>query len=178
METYYRVEPGDRDPDDLLDPENQETEPWSGTVQGKCDKCGGSGETEHECESCSDGQADPGCPACGGKVRYMDECPACEGSGEIDDSKRDGVSVFPDEDGLYRYMLKRDADLDERCQLVKLEGEESSDEDFDADEGALLVKPSRIIESGKLDWDRIEELRKELGDEVGSQADDDEDAGD
>jgi RecJ-like exonuclease len=175
METYYRVEPGDRDPEDLLDPENQETEPWSGTVQGRCDKCGGSGETEHECESCSDDDADPNCPACGGKVRYMDECPACEGSGRIDDSKRDGVSVFPDEDGLYRYMLKRDADLDERCQLVKLEGEESSDEDFDADEGALLVKPSRIIESGKPDWDRIEELREELGDEVGSQADDGDD---
>ncbi|HEX8051954.1 MAG TPA: hypothetical protein VF517_03115 [Thermoleophilaceae bacterium] len=162
METYFRVEPGDRDPEAMLDPDNQETEPWSGTVQGRCDKCGGSGETEHECESCTDDQADPDCPACGGKVRYTDECPACEGSGEIDDSCRDGVSVFPDEDGLYRYMLKRDADLDERCQLVKLEGEQSQDEDFDADEGALLVKPRRIVASGKLDWDRIEELRSEL----------------
>ena len=171
METYYRVEPGDRDPEDLLDPDNQETEPWSGTVRGKCDKCGGSGETEHECESCKDGTPDPNCPACGGEVRYTDECPACEGSGEIDDSARDGVSVFPDEDGLYRYMLKRDADLDDRCQLVELEGEESQDEDFDADEGALLVRPSKILDRGKLDWDRIDELREELGDEVGSQAD-------
>ena len=171
METYYRVEPGDRDPEDLLDPENQETEPWSGTVRGTCDKCGGEGETEHECESCKEDGPDSSCPACGGDVRYTDECPACEGSGEIDDSARDGVSVFPDEDGLYRYMLRRDADLDERCQLVKLEGEESKDEDFDADEGALLVKPSRIVECRKLDWDRIEELRAELGEEVGSAAD-------
>lgn len=159
METYYRVEPGDRDPEDLLDPENHESEPWSGTVRGRCDKCGGSGRTEHECESCkSAGSADPDCPSCHGELRYTAECPACEGSGEIDDSCRDGVSVFPDEDGLYRYMLKRDADLDERCQLVKLEGEESEDEDFDADEGALLITPTRIVGVREPDWERIEEM--------------------
>ena len=162
MESYYRVEPGHRDPRDLLDPDNHETEPWSGTVRGRCDKCGGSGETEHECESCKAAGADPDCPACHGEVRYTDECPACEGSGEVDDSARDGVSVFPDEDGLYRYMIKRDADLDERCKLVELEGEQSDDEDFDADEGALLVHPRRIVSTGSLDWDRIEELRREL----------------
>jgi hypothetical protein len=161
-EKYFRVEPGDRDPQDLLDPENQESEPWSGTVRGRCDKCGGSGETEHECESCSDRDSDPDCPACHGKVRYMGECPACEGSGEIDDSSREGVSVFPDEDGLYRYMLKRDAELNRRCQLVRLEGEKSEDEDFDADEGALLVRPTKILGSSGLDWARIEELREEL----------------
>ena len=170
METYYRVEPGDRDPEELLDPDNHESEPWSGTVRGRCDKCGGSGETEHECESCKSGGSDPDCPACHGEIRYTDECPACEGSGEIDDSRRDGVSVFPDEDGLYRYMIKRDADLDERCQLVALEGEQSEDEDFDADEGALLIRPRRVVESGKLDWDRIEELRRELGDGPGAEA--------
>jgi hypothetical protein len=162
MDSYYRVEPGDRDPEELLDPDNHETEPWSGTVRGRCDKCGGEGRTEHECESCKESGPDSNCPACGGEVRYMDECPACEGSGEIDDSCRDGVSVFPDEDGLYRYMIKRDADLDERCQLVKLEGEESGDEDFDADEGAMLIRPRRIVSTGSLDWDRIEELRREL----------------
>ena len=165
METYYRVEPGDRDPEELLDPDNQETEPWSGTVRGRCDKCGGEGETEHECESCKGGPADSGCPACGGEVRYVGECPTCEGSGEIDDSTRDGVSVFPDEDGLYRYMLKRESELD-GSRLVELSGEPSGDEDFDADEGALLVRPRRIVESGKLDWDRVEELRRELGSEA------------
>ncbi len=164
METYYRVEPGDRDPEDLLDPENHQSEPWSGTVRGRCDKCGGSGETEHECESCKAGGADPNCPSCKGELRYVDTCPACEGSGEIDDSSREGVSVFPDEDGLYRYMIKRDADLDHNCQLVKLEGEQSQDEDFDADEGALLVRPRRIVESGELDWGRVERIRRELQD--------------
>lgn len=161
METYFRIEPGDRDPEALLDPDNQETEPWSGTVRGRCDKCGGSGKTEHECESCSSGTPDSDCPACGGEVRYEDECPACEGSGEIDDSARDGVSVFPDEDGLYRYMIERDADLDDACLLVALEGEESEDEDFDADEGALLIRPKRVVSTGELDWDRIDELRRE-----------------
>ena len=161
MQTYYRVEPGDRDPDRLLDRDEQETEPWSGTVRGRCDKCGGSGETEHECASCKGGHADASCPVCHGEVRYVDECPACEGSGEIDDSSREGVSVFPDEDGLYRYMLNRDADLDERCKLVELEGEESEDEDFDADEGALLIRPNRVVRVRELDWDRIEGLREE-----------------
>ena len=170
METYYRVEPGDRDPEALLDPDNHESEPWSGTVRGRCDKCGGSGETEHECESCKASGKDPNCPSCHGELRYTGECPACEGDGEIDDSCRDGVSVFPDEDGLYRYMIRRDADLNEQCQLVKLEGEQSEDEDFDADEGALLIRPRRIVDSGELDWDRVDELRRELGEDGGDEA--------
>ena len=161
MTTYYRVEPGDRDPERLLDPDEQETEPWSGTVRGRCDKCGGNGKTEHECESCADGDPDPDCPNCHGEVTYVDECPACEGSGEVDDSSRDGVSVFPDEDGLYRYMLGRDADLDDACQLVELAGRESEDEDFDADEGALLILPERVVNVRNLDWDRIEALKEE-----------------
>ena len=162
VETYFRVEPGDRDPKYLLDPGNHESEPWSGTVHGRCDKCGGSGETEHECESCKVSGTDPNCPSCKGELRFMDACPACEGSGEIDDSSREGISVFPDEDGLYRYMIKRDADLNDSCRLVTLEGEQSHDEDFDADEGALLVRPRRIVETGQLDWDRVDELRREL----------------
>ncbi len=144
MRSYFRLNSPDDPPERLLDPERQSSEPWGGTIYGRCDKCGGSGQTEYEREG------------------EVDECPACEGSGEIDDSARDGVSVFPDEDGLYRYMIKRDADLDDRCQLVELEGEKSDDEDFDADEGALLVHPRRIVATGSLDWDRIEELREEL----------------
>lgn len=164
MGTYYRVDPREEDPGRLLDPENQQSDPWSGTVKGKCDKCRGSGETEHECESCKANGADSSCEHCGGAVKYTDECPVCHGSGEIDDSTRDGVSVFPDVDGLYRYMLKRDADLGDDCRLVKLEGEQSDDRDFDADEGAVLVNPTRIVDVGELDWDRIERLKREIGD--------------
>jgi hypothetical protein len=157
VQTYVRVDPADQDPERLLDPDEQQSEPWSGTVYGRCDKCGGEGKTTHECESCKE-QRDSGCPVCQGKVRYEDECPACEGTGEIDDSCRDGISVFPDEDGLYRYMLKRDADLD-GCRLVELEGEPSPDEDFDADEGALLIRPTKVVDSRPLDHERLEALR-------------------
>ncbi len=160
MQTYVRVDPPDADPERLLDPEHQQSEPWSGTVYGRCDKCDGSGKTTHECESCK-GKRDDGCPVCSGEVRYEDDCPACEGSGEIDDSCRDGVSVFPDEDGLYRYMIKRDADLG-GCRLVELRGEEASDEDFDADEGALLIRPTEVVATRPIDHNRLSALRRQL----------------
>ena len=157
---YFRLHPGDEDPQDLLDPERQKTEPWGGTVYGRCDKCDGSGETWHECESCKEG-VDESCPSCGGDLRYRGECPACEGSGEIDERSRDGVSVFPEEDGLYRYMVQRDADI-EGSVVVKLAGEPTGDRDFDADEGAILVRPTRIVATAEPDWSRIEELRREI----------------
>lgn len=160
MQTYVRVDPRDENPERLLDPDEQQSEPWAGTVYGRCDKCGGSGRTVHECESCKE-LRDPDCPACRGEIRYQDDCPACAGSGEIDDSCREGISVFPDEDGLYRYMLKRDADLD-GCRVVELEGEESADEDFDADEGALLIRPSRVVDARPLDRERLEKIRRDL----------------
>jgi hypothetical protein len=165
METYFRLEPADRDPERLLDREEQTTEPWGGTIYGRCDKCGGEGETEHRCESCVEGAADPGCPSCGGQIRWRGECPACEGSGEIDDSSREGVSVFPEEDGLYRYMVKRGASL-ESCRLIELEGEPTEDEDFDADEGAVLIRPRRIVAVSELDGDRLARLRDELSSEA------------
>ena len=160
MSTFFRLHPGDEDPERVLDPDNQTSEPWSGTIYGRCDKCGGSGRTTHECKSCLENGPDESCPSCGGRVRFEDECPTCEGSGEIDDSSRDGVSVFPEEDGLYRYMVGRDADL-EGCRLLELEGTETKDEDFDADEGAVLIKPSRVVDVREPDRERIEQLRAE-----------------
>jgi hypothetical protein len=59
-------------------------------------------------------------------------------------------------------MIKREAELNGDCRLVALEGEPSEDEDFDADEGALLVKPERIVDVGDLDWDTIERVKQEL----------------
>jgi hypothetical protein len=138
VERYFRLHPQDDDPTHLLDPDQQVSEPWGGTVWGRCDKCGGSGHTDR-----------PGTSS---------RCPACKGSGQIDDSARDGVSVFPDEDRLYRYMLRRDADLD-GALLVELEGDPSPDEDFDADEGALLVHPIRIIDVREPDRQRLANLR-------------------
>jgi hypothetical protein len=160
--SYFRIQQPGEEPERLLDPEQQVTKPWSGTTWGRCDKCGGSGQTEHECESCTAGGADTGCPVCHGEVHYRGECPVCKGSGEVDDSSRDGISVFPDLDGLYRYMVKRGADLEEGCTVVELVGPESEDDDFDADEGALLVHPTGIVEVHPVDFERIDRLRKEL----------------
>lgn len=154
---YFRIQPPEEDPQRLLDPEGQRSAPWEGTIYGRCDKCGGRGRTDFRCESCRQGNADPDCPVCGGDVRYWGECPACQGSGEVDDSCRDGVSVFPDEEGLYRYMLRRRAKFG-GALLVELEGELTNDQDFDADEGALLIKPTRVVDVREPDWDRIEEL--------------------
>ena len=161
MRSFVRLHPADGDAKRLLDPEQQRSEPWEGTIYGRCDKCGGSGRTDHECESCLQ-QADPDCPSCGGRVSFRAECPACGGSGEIDDSERRGVSVFPDEDGLYRYMLRRGADLN-GAVVVELEGRESGDQDFDADQGALLIRPTRVVDRRPVDGGRVERLRAQLG---------------
>jgi DnaJ-class molecular chaperone len=127
-------------------------------VRGLCDKCGGEGETWHDCASCEESGPDEDCPACGGELRYRDECPACEGSGFITDAQRRGVSVFPDEEGLYRYMVERGADFED-CVVVELEGEPSEDEDFDADEGALLVIPTEICDARPVDRARLRRAR-------------------
>ena len=85
---FFRLQSPDDDPRELLDPDEQRSEPWGGADRGRCDKCDGSGEVTHECESCrADGPRED-CPACGGRVRYRGECPACEGSGHIDDTMR------------------------------------------------------------------------------------------
>ncbi|HEX2084326.1 MAG TPA: hypothetical protein VHF89_01475 [Solirubrobacteraceae bacterium] len=127
-------------------------------MRGRCDKCGGDGVTWHDCASCEENGPDDDCPSCGGELRYKDTCPACEGNGYITDAQRRGVSVFPDEDGLYRYMVEHDADF-EGCVVVELEGRESEDEDFDADEGALLVIPTKIVDSRPVDKDRLREAK-------------------
>ena len=160
MDRFFRVHPPDADPEALLDPQEQVTHPWGDDDEGPCDKCHGTGRTQHECESCLAG-VDDDCPSCRGKVRYERECPACGGSGRIEDPARRGVSVFPDEDGLYRYMIKREGRLRGRA-LVVLEGELSEDEDIDADEGALLVRPTAIVEVRDVDMDCVRRLREEL----------------
>jgi hypothetical protein len=149
--TYFRINPGDQDPHALLNPASHVCEPWGGSRHGeRCDKCGGTGETEHQCESCLATESDAGCPACAGRVRWLDRCPVCLGGGVVDESDRHGVSVFPRLEGVLRYMARRGADLDGDT-LVELEGELSGDVDYDADDGALLVIPTRIVRAMPVD---------------------------
>jgi hypothetical protein len=46
--------------------------------------------------------------------------------------------------------------------VAELEGAESEDVDFDADEGALLVFPTRIVSVEDVNRGRVDELRGEL----------------
>ncbi len=151
---YFRRWSADDDPGLLLDPENQESTPWGEPEHGPCDKCGGAGTARYGCRSCLERGATPGCPACGGRVEFTDVCPACEGDGQIDRTKRDGVSVFPSIEGLYRYIDEQEADAD-GCVVIELEGELTNDRDLDADAGALLVRPTKIVATHPYDGARL-----------------------
>jgi hypothetical protein len=100
---------------------------------------------EHRCLSCIEaGQPDPTCAACAGRVEWLGTCPSCEGTGIISRVRRAGISSFPSAAGLRRYLRDRGADLSDDV-FVEMEGTLSSDRDLDADEGAILVFPKRII---------------------------------
>jgi hypothetical protein len=152
--SYFRAWDRGEDPEQLLDPSQQFSTPWGEPDHGRCDKCGGSGRTTWRCRSCLD-LADGGCEACGGRITFVAECPTCEGTGEITRTVRDGVSVFPTRAGLYRYLAEREVDLDGRL-IVELDGALSGDLDLDADAGALLIRPRRIIAARPLPQDLLE----------------------
>ncbi len=141
----FRMNPSSDDPLWLLTREGQWTEPWGSSDHGaRCDKCDGTGRTRHECWSCVLTAARDDCPVCAGAVRWEDDCPVCRGGGRVDGGPRHGVSVFPTAEGLYHYMGVKEADLDE-CVIVELDADRADDVDFDADQGAMLVIPTRII---------------------------------
>jgi hypothetical protein len=144
VRSYVRLQSPDDPPEDLLVPAQQECAPWGGGRTGPCDKCQGGGQTDHECLSCLAAGAEDDCPACRGRVRWRATCPVCRGTGEIDPAVRHGVSVFPRLEGLLRYMERRKTSVDGQV-VVELEGVHSPDEDFDADEGALLIVPTRVV---------------------------------
>src|SRR5437764_6374117 len=159
----FRMNPRDDDPSRLLSDEGQWTEPWGSSEDGaSCDKCGGSGRTRYECWSCIlPGDRDE-CPVCSGAARWEDECPVCRGSGRVDGEPRHGVSVFPTVEGLYHYMLAKDADVDE-CVIVELEAELAGDVDFDADQGAMLVIPRRILGCAGVDPELASRIESRTG---------------
>lgn len=157
----YRVSSSSEDPARLLTDAGQWTEPWGeGSNEGEpCDKCGGDGETMHECCSCLLSGASDACPVCAGAVRWEAGCPVCRGSGRIDGAPRHGVSVFPTLEGLYRYMIVKHADLDD-CVTLELDAIRADDLDFDADQGALLVIPTAILACHPVDRALVERVQR------------------
>jgi hypothetical protein len=157
--TYFHCCSAGADPRRLLDPAQQFSEPWGSHDHGRCDKCGTAGVTLYECRSCLELGAQPDCPACQGRVRFRETCPACLGDGHIDHTRRAGIAVFPACEGLYRYLAEKNASVEEKV-VVELEGRLSGERDLDADAGALLVLPERIVETTPLDTRRVAAIRE------------------
>jgi hypothetical protein len=158
LERFFHCCPADADPQRLLDPNRQFTEPWGPAGHGPCDKCRGKGVALYECRSCLEAGAAPDCPACQSRVRFRETCPACLGSGQIEHTRRRGVAVFPRREGLYRYLAERDTQLQGKA-IVELEGRIADERDLDADAGALLIHPERIVEVRPLDAELVEAIR-------------------
>jgi hypothetical protein len=159
--TYFHCYAGDADPERLLDPDCQFTEPWGGPDHGRCDKCGGVGTTLYMCRSCIETGPRFDCPACQGRVRFRETCPVCLGDGQIDHARRAGLTVFLAREGLYRYLAEKNAKVTGRV-VVELEGRLSAERDLDADAGALLVLPERIASVQPLDVELIEAIRERI----------------
>jgi hypothetical protein len=161
-QSYFRHFSAEADPHRLLDRAEQVSTPWGPPDHGPCDKCKGERSVRFSCLSCVEEGARADCPACSGRVEFVDRCPTCGGTGEIDDTRRRGVSVFPTLGGLYRYLVARDFDFSD-VVFVELHGELSSEPDLDADEGALLVHPTEIVTQHAVDPERVEAVRRRIG---------------
>ena len=72
------------------------------------------------------------------------------------------MSAFPTEEGLYRYLVEKEAELDDSI-VVEVSGTLSSDRDLDADSGAILVRPRAIESWGPVNLARIAEVRARRG---------------
>jgi hypothetical protein len=158
---YFRRWSADVDPAGLLDPEQQ----WSALAgepgAAGCARCRRAGVVEYHCCSCVQRGADHACPVCAGLVEFVDVCPACEGDGTVNRMRRHGVSVFPSLEGLYRHVAEQDVDGD-GC-IVELEGPLSGDRDPDADAGALLILPTRVVATHPFEHGRLAAVRMAIG---------------
>lgn len=72
------------------------------------------------------------------------------------------MSAFPTEEGLYRYLVEKGAELDDSI-VVEVSGGVSSDRDLDADSGAILVHPQAIESWRPVSLARIAEVRARRG---------------
>lgn len=128
--TYYRVHDTSRNrPEDLLLPENQVSRVWIGAVYRKCDACSGMGTDWSD------------------EIEDTVSCDHCGGAGEIQIEQQSGVSACRSLDDLREYFADRGAYIDGDTVVVEMEGDEADDEDVDVDaaEGAVLIRPTRIV---------------------------------
>lgn len=72
---------------------------------------------------------------------------------------RSGIAVFPRREGLYRYLATKDDAEPEGKLLVELEGTLGDEPDLDADAGALLVHPRRVLSVEPLDAELVAAMR-------------------
>ena len=66
-----------------------------------------------------------------------------------DDDTREGVSCCRSLEALATYFAGRGANL-RGSIVVEIEGDEAPDADWDADEGAVLLRPTRIVRTMSL----------------------------
>jgi hypothetical protein len=78
-----------------------------------------------------------------------------------------GIAVFPKHAGLYRYLAWKDAEVEEKA-VVELAGSLSEDRDLDADHGALLIFPDRILSIERLDAEVVRSLQQRIGVDEGA----------
>jgi hypothetical protein len=148
METYYRIQSADRDAAELLNPTHWVSRIWSDQP------------AEVTCPDCVDGRVHVECPSwCDCGYPHHESYETCHGRGYLHEYERaGGVSCCRTLGELYAYFRGRDADLD-GAVVVKLEGEVAEVEDFDAEHGAVLVRPTRIVDVGPLnEWDHVYQL--------------------
>lgn len=134
---YYRIQDANKNPQDLLNPSNWESTVWTGEVYKKCEACNGAGEIvlrNEDGKPKSDGYGDI----------ETEPCEICNGDREVKDNTRHGISCCESLQQLENYFETRSADL-ANVVVVAFEGRESDEEDWDADEGAVLVFPSKIV---------------------------------
>lgn len=132
MTTYFRIhDTEDCAAEDLLRAEHQVSRVWDGYIAVACEVCCGDGE---------DLDAEPGTA-----------CRACRGRGEHQVDQQTGVSVCRSLEALRRYLDGRSPYRHDGVVLVELEGEEMDEDDVDHADGAVLVRPTRIVSVSSVD---------------------------
>ena len=161
MKSFFHCCSIDADPAELLDSEQHFTEPWGSAGHGRCDKCAAPGRPTIAASPAWSADASRNAlPAGAGSSSSAPALPV-RAAARSNRTRRRGIAVFPSREGLYRYLVERDAELGGKV-IVEIAGQPSEDLDLDADCGALLVFPEQIREVRPLDLDLAASVRRRL----------------